>query len=157
MRKIIYVAVSFLTISCFNEPKKDTSEISDEKVIKSSDLNSVSNVKDYEYIGKPNNGLRLVVINDKHGFIDEYDNLVINLNYDAAWDFNNGLARVYKRYSSTGSYPYIFKWGYINTEGKEVIPLIYESAMPFKNGIAEVELDGKVFYINEKGEKVMNY
>ena len=154
MKKIIYLAICFISISCFNEPKKDSSKTTDGSITISSDINKVSSIEDFDYVGKENNGLRLVVKNKKYGFIDEFDNVVIDLHYDSAWDFQNGLARVYKRYSSTGGYPYTFKWGFINTNGEEVIPLIYEFAMPFENGAAEVEKDGIVFYIDEKGEKV---
>ena len=45
------------------------------------------------------------------------------------------------------------KWGFVDSNGEEIIPLKYDSVTLFYNGISEVELNGKKFYINTKGEQ----
>lgn len=44
------------------------------------------------------------------------------------------------------------KWGFIDKTGKELIPVQYDKVKDFSNGKAVVEMDGKTFTINKKGE-----
>lgn len=63
----------------------------------------------------------------KYGFIDTNGNLVINLIYDEAENFSEGLAAVVKD----------GKWGFINENGATVIDFNYIGKMEsFKNGYA---------------------
>ena len=55
----------------------------------------------------------------------------IKLKYDLAWDFSDGLARVWKD----------GKFGFIDTSGREVVPCKYDYAWDFHEGMARVELD----------------
>lgn len=108
----------------------------------------------YDAIFKPSEGMRLVVHNKKSGFINTENKLTVPLEYDGAWDFSNGLARVYKRYKSYKKPPYEFRWGFVDKNGVEVIPLIYDSAEPFQNGVAKVLKDGKSYYFDNRGRSV---
>lgn len=88
----------------------------------------------------------------KYGFINEYLQLEIDIIYDAAGDFSEGLAPVKK----SGS------WIYIDTTGKEVIttgysPISDRGAYGFRNGLVPVKKDGKCGIINKKGETVVKF
>ena len=48
------------------------------------------------------------------------------------------------------------KFGYIDSLGKIAIPIIYDDAKEFNFGKAEVQLNGETFYINRKGEALLN-
>lgn len=153
MQKILILLLSFLFVSCFTTPKKKSTDFNHKEKIKSTELVKVRDISEYETISESSNGLRQVTKNRKHGFIDDNDNLVVDLKYDVAWKFENGLARVCKRYSSDSfdDSGFIFKYGFINTKGKEIIPLVYDRAYPFENGKAEVEVSGQTVYIDQKG------
>ena len=43
----------------------------------------------------------------------------------------------------------------VNKKGRIKIPAIYDKALPFVNELAYVEVDGKVGYINKKGEEII--
>ena len=46
---------------------------------------------------------------------------------------------------------------FINKTGEEVIPLKYDEVEDFSEGFAKVKLNGKVFYINKRGECVRDW
>ena len=54
----------------------------------------------------------------KYGYIDTTGKVVIPCQYDDAWSFSEGLARVWK-----GE-----KTGFVDKNGKEVIPCEYDEA-----------------------------
>ena len=65
----------------------------------------------------PDNKLFVKKQEEKYGFVDKNDNLVVDYKYDKVYEFNSyGFAAV----QSNG------KWGAINEEGQEVIEPIYE-------------------------------
>lgn len=84
--------------------------------------------------------------NDKYGYKNEIDKVVIPAQYDKAYDFSkNGLAEVELN----------FKYGFINKKGKVVIPIKYDEAWDFdEKGLALVSLKGKWGHINMKDEMV---
>lgn len=88
-------------------------------------------------------GLAAVAVDEIWGFIDKAGNEIIPKKYLDAYSFCEGLAMVR---NDNG------KWGYINKAGATVIPFRYDFGQSFKNGIAEVEINGKSFNINKKGE-----
>ena len=99
-------------------------------------------------------GLALVELNGKQGYIDEKDDIVIPIKYHHARQFRGGLAEVQLQKGG--------KWGFINKKGEIVIPLKFDYIIfdftddPRKGekGLAYVQNNGKKFYINKKGECV---
>ena len=66
--------------------------------------------------GKFKNGLAVISIDKKSGYIDDDGNIIISLQYDKAKEFTEGLAAVKKE----------GKWGSIDIYGKEIIEPTYE-------------------------------
>ena len=116
----------------------------EEKVKKEPSAQPVQQTKKYAWKGKYYEGLAMVRLDKKYGFIDKTGKEVIPIKYDNAWNFSEGLASV----KLNG------KWGFINKIGEEVIPLKYDKVENFSEGFAKVKLNGKVFYINKRGECV---
>ena len=102
-----------------------------------------------------NEGLALVHIGDKCGYINEQGEEVVPLKYDyfsyykmadltISLDFCDGRAVAIR-----GN-----KFGYINKKGEEVIPLQYDKAYNFWEGRGFVSKGGKYSYINTRGEAI---
>lgn len=83
-------------------------------------------------------------LNNRHGFINQQGDIVIQPIFRNLGNFSEGLAPA--RLNGT--------YGYINTDGVFVIPAIYDYATDFSEGFAQVFQDGKLFFINKKGERV---
>ena len=126
-------------------------------------------------------GLGIVEIEGRYGYIDKDKNLVIKAVYDDAYPFYNGNAPAKMngkwglidkkgKYIIEPEYDDIEafheglalvelhgKNGYINRQGEMVIPMVYDQASVFQNGQAIVSLDGKHFYhIDKQGRKIRN-
>ena len=123
-------------------------------------------------------GLALVKINGKWGFIDKTGAMVIPAKYDVACPFIEGLASVKingkwgsidktdtmvipAKYDGAGSFSeglaavYIAgKYGFIDKSGTIVIPAKYDDAWYFSNGKALVKLNGRKFFIDRNGNEV---
>jgi hypothetical protein len=102
-------------------------------------------------------------MNGKFGFIDRTGKIQVPLKYDGVSSFSNGFAFV-------GSND---KFGYIDKSGNEIVPLRYESYGIRKDGVfdyldlmfgfrstankplLEVKVNGKVGYVDAKGELVI--
>jgi hypothetical protein len=70
---------------------------------------------------------------EKHGYIDKNGNLITEIQFISANDFQNGLARV----CLNG------KIGYIDKQGHLAIPAIFDYANDFQNGLARVRIGDK--------------
>ena len=83
-------------------------------------------------------GLAMVELNKKWGFIDEkgkeiaYDN-ILGFKYDYVLGFSEGLAAVKKNVID------LALWGFIDKTGKEVTEFIYRDAKPFSDGFALIK------------------
>jgi len=117
---------------------------------------------------------------EKWGYIDNTGKYIINPQFDAAYDFKEGLARVlfdgqYGYIDAEGKYvinpqfdaAYDFvdglalvrsgeKWGYIDTAGAYVINPQFDDAFAFHNGLAMVKSGEKWGYIDATGTYVIN-
>lgn len=137
--------------------------------------------KRYDYVGLFQDGLALVKLNGKYGFIDKTGIEVIPLKYDDAISFQNGLAHVrlngkhgFINKTAQVIIPFIYtnaesfsedlakvakngKWGFIDKLGQEIIPFIYEDGNSFSEGLALVELNGKHGFINKSGNEVIPF
>lgn len=79
------------------------------------------------------------------GYVDKTGALVVPMQWDAAYDFSEGLAAV-KEVNGL--------WGYIDQTGAVVIPCQFESAGAFICGRSTSNLNGKKGYIDQTGAMV---
>ncbi|SFL86982.1 WG containing repeat-containing protein [Paenibacillus sp. 1_12] len=109
-------------------------------------------------------GLAPVHKNQLWGYIDKTGEEVIPLQYDFAYKFMGGLARVAKKKDSG------YLWGFINKEGKVVIPLQYSEhvfkyevyKVNFSEGLEAVDKQGGESgithaYIDKSGKEVLSF
>ena len=87
-------------------------------------------------------GLSLVCVNEKYGYIDVLGKLTIPLEYDFAGWFANNLAPVCKN----------GKYGYIDKGNNLIIPFQFDKAMDFSEGLAAVKKENQWFFIDTNGE-----
>ena len=105
----------------------------------------------YEFAGDFHEGLACVKNkgDGKCGFLDKTGKLAVPCAYYTVSDFQEGLAIVSKDY----------KYGVIDKAGKEVVPCVYYYINNFREGLAlaieEIEEDGKIGYIDETGNLVI--
>ncbi len=95
----------------------------------------------FEEIDNFRNGLALVKLKGKYGFIDRTGEFIIPAQYTDLHIFHEGLASVL-----IDEY-----WGFIDKSGELVIPAIYSTSGTFQNGIARVNLYGRWIYIDKLG------
>ena len=101
--------------------------------------------KQYDWIYDFIEGLAVVCLNGKYGFVNKSAEIVIPLKYNYATCFSEGLACV----ELNG------KWGFINKSGNFIIPYKYDNACKFFEGLAKVELNGKYGFIDKSGNVVI--
>jgi len=82
-----------------------------------------------------------ITTDDKWGFCDRDNNIVIECIYEEVGAFSDGLAAV----QLNG------KWGYIDVNHQTIVPFAYEDAEDFINGQAEVKQEGKWGTIDKVG------
>lgn len=88
-------------------------------------------------------GLAMLEVNGKYGFMDLAGNIAVQPEYENAWYFSHGLARVNKN----------GKCGYINQSGEMVIALQFVFGWGYSEGLAAVQL--RVSFRDQKtGKKV---
>lgn len=87
-------------------------------------------ISKYDKVSKFVNGLALVQLNNKYGYINKKGKEIISCKYDLANDFDEKISRVRIK----------DKIGYINIKGKILIPIKYENAFNLHNGIIAVRL-----------------
>ena len=108
----------------------------------------------YNDIGAFHEGLARVnigaMVGGAWGFINENGEEVIPVEYAGVGHFSEGLAW-FKRYDET---PDGGPSGYLDKSGQVVLPAIYDTAEDFEGGKAKVSKDGRMFFINAKGEQV---
>ena len=92
-----------------------------------------------------NEGLYPVKIENKYGFINNKGVVVVQPNFDFAWEFSNKLARV-----SVGR-----KIGFINNKGEFIITPRFDDVEDFEEGMAKIKISGKYGYINKKGSIIL--
>lgn len=82
----------------------------------------------------------------KVGFINKMGLYAIKPEFDAAWDFREGLAAV--RVDG--------KWGFIDKQGEFAIRPQHDRASYFSEGLAVVEKDGKTIFIKKDGKRAID-
>lgn len=106
----------------------------------------------YDFAQRFSEGLAVVVLNNKYGFIDVQGHVKIPFMYDNAYSFKEGLAVVENCDGDLG---------FINLSGKEVIPAKYCRANSFNEGLALVgifSINDNIDYtfINKRGNIVID-
>ena len=91
------------------------------------------------------NDLTAVKKDNKWGYINAKNEVVINFQFEEANRFHKGLAKVSNNK----------KHGFINTKGEVIIPIKFDKAhYYFTDEIEELILNGKKQYYNKKGEEI---
>lgn len=85
-----------------------------------------------------------VRVGNLYGFRNAEGQIVIDPQFDQAWHFSEGLARV----SMDG------KWGFIDRAGQQVVKPMFDVAWDFEHGLARVQIGNKFGYIDKSGEYV---
>lgn len=94
-------------------------------------------------------GLASVIVNGEYVYIDKTGNIVLKCGVTG--DFHDGLVRNYKEVDRMK-----YKYGYLDKQGNVAIDYIYDSAYDFVDGLAPVQKDGKWYYIDTKGNIVID-
>lgn len=97
--------------------------------------------------------------NNKIGYADMQGNIILAPQFDGAWPFSEGIARVCigGTLKKEGDYTILEggKYKFIDKSGKPINSDTYDDLRSFKNGIALAEKNGKWGKINRKGVIVM--
>lgn len=93
---------------------------------------------------KFSNGFSAMKVDEKWGFVNEYDSLVVQFKYDDVKDLGKGYTAV----CADG------KWGYMNLLGKEITPLKYDEVWRFSDGCACVRIKDKMGLIDIGGREI---
>ena len=93
-----------------------------------------------------------ICVNNKWGYIDLKGNLVIDLKYEYACSFNEGLGRINIKNGvfSQGL------WGFINKDGEIIIEPKFKSISDFDGGYAQIN-ESKNNYIDKSGNLILNH
>ena len=94
----------------------------------------------------PVTSLHPIKIDDKYGYIDQTGRVIIQPQFDNAWNFSEGMAVI-----NIGN-----KYGYIDTMGELLIPPQFDFTFSFSEGLAVVKMDDKCGYIDKSGQVVIS-
>lgn len=83
--------------------------------------------------------------NYKYGYIDKSGQVIVEPQFDYAYHFSEGLARI----------KLDDKYGYINKNGSVVIKPNFDNAENFHEGLAAVKISNKWGFVNKKGVMVI--
>jgi hypothetical protein len=98
-------------------------------------------------------GLAVVVLDRRMGYINTKGEFVITNRFERAYDFPKGLTSGVRlaRVRIEG------KYGFINRNGDIRIEPVYDDAWDFRNEIAKVQIGKKVFFIDTDNLQVTNF
>jgi hypothetical protein len=136
----------------------------------------------YDMVDFPENGLIQFMKNDKSGFMNEKEQIIIpavhehifmrNKDYFITFEGTTySLLSIKDNKKIAGGYEYMAlpdegnaflamkngKYGYIDEKGQTIIPFKFSTALAFENGVAivsEDEAGENIYYIDTKGEEV---
>lgn len=95
----------------------------------------------YDEVFSFKEGLALVELDEKCGYIDSNNNTVIPFDYEAGLSFSEGFAMVVKN----------GKCGYVDKNNKLIVDFQFDAATPFEDGSAKVKKDGKWGQLEKDG------
>ncbi len=87
-----------------------------------------------------------IQIDGKYGFANQHGTITITPQFDQAFEFSEGLARV--RLAN--------KWGFINKSGEYVIKPQYAEVASFKDGLAAIMISERSGFIDKTGKLLIN-
>ena len=103
----------------------------------------------YDEVRPFDNGYARVMRDGLWGMIDLNGNVICQPQWNFITEPSEGMVTVYEKTSEA------VLQGYMNTAGKVIIPPKWDLAMPLFSGLAYVEKDDKNYYINSKGDIVI--
>lgn len=98
----------------------------------------------YEYSGATE-GMYMVTNDEKVGFVNSKNELVIPIEYENARQFSEGYAAIMKNE----------KYGYVDSLGNLTVQHKYAFAGNFSEGLADVEVDEKIGFIDKSGNMII--
>ena len=102
-------------------------------------------VDDAQYLGQFSEGMAVISLGGKFGYLDKKGNLAITPQFDVATEFSEGIARVATKTGET------YKWGYIDKFGNVIIPIQFDEAGDFSEGTAGVRIGAVAGFIDRSG------
>jgi WG containing repeat len=106
---------------------------------------------------EPSEGLFRIIKGDLIGFANMNGEVLISPKFAAVGPFSGEYAMYCRgcHVESDGEHEAWVggKWGFIDKKGRVAIKPIYDDVSSFKNGKSQVKLDGKEFWIDEKGRR----
>lgn len=118
-------------------------------VQKDASFGTHSNIGSDSSEGAFHDGLAIVDVGEKHGYIDKTGRIAIPIDFTYAYPFSEGVAAVTKSQSGNDG------WGYIDKKGKWVIEPKFQWASSFSNGLAPVNRTRNCGYIDTSGAMVL--
>lgn len=111
--------------------------------------------KKFEYDGYPfSEGLAVVLLKNKYGFIDTTGKMIIKPKFEKIPIFLNPLKVGFSE--GLACVKYKGKWGAIDKKGKFIIkPTFDEILTPFQEGLAAVKINNKIGFINNEGKVII--
>jgi|GEM_PF-408657 len=114
---------------------------------------TVSVAPKYDSAGSFFDGMAVVKINNKWGFIDKTGREVVSPKYDSVRNFSDGMAAVEINN----------KWGFIDKTGREIVSLKYDNVQDFAEDLAVVgvkslnDVGGRLYgFINKTGREIVS-
>jgi len=101
----------------------------------------------------------MFIQNGKTGYMDKNGNIEIPAQFEDAFNFVNGFARVSKTRDDAASIladsgVSLDQWAFIDTSGKMITPYKFSYAWDFNEGLAAVQENNKdIYYIDRQGNK----
>lgn len=173
---LVLIAIIVWVVCTFQDADKKIADITIDKVSKE----LAEAIKKYDKLDSYHEGLASVCKDEKWGFIDKLGQEIIPCKYDDANDFEYGIA-VVKYGEKEGAInnngkvviPFVYDWikgfaedstavakkegkfGIIDLKGSEIIPFVYDYCDNFHEGMAAVVQNGKLGFVNRKGDLVI--
>ena len=134
-----------------------------------------------KYVSAFSEGMAIFITEDgEYGFVDKTGKIVINAQFEGAYLFSSGFARIWQKgdvgfIDNTGkitispqfkavgnfsegkaSFSDGKQWGYINTKGTYVVNPQFDDAGKFSKGLAAIKQGRSYGYINKDGKIIIN-
>jgi hypothetical protein len=100
----------------------------------------------YQFVSGFCNGLAAIKLDNKWGYVDKNNKIVVPIQFDMAWTFH---------LKDRGAVQKDGKWGFINSKGEYVIEPIYDNvtrAFDTETKVANVSIKSHHFFIDTKGK-----